>query len=83
MGSLVYTLPNNPARVYGANTFTQVLPASGRGKVFSGKIDDNLKFARDLIGYGQYNFNRRLARHPVVGGALLSTIQSRVRAQNF
>ncbi|HET6648183.1 MAG TPA: carboxypeptidase-like regulatory domain-containing protein, partial [Pyrinomonadaceae bacterium] len=53
----LYPFPNNPQGVYGANTFTQVLPASGRGKVFSGKVDDNFKlWARPQSVTGRYNF---------------------------
>ncbi|HZI87656.1 MAG TPA: TonB-dependent receptor [Pyrinomonadaceae bacterium] len=80
----LYPFPNNPQGVYGANTFTQVLPASGRGKVFSGKVDDNFKlWARPQSVTGRYNFTDDWRDIPSVGGALFSTIQSRVRTQNF
>ena len=80
----LYPFPNNPAGVYGSNTFTQVLPSSGRGTVFSGKVDDNFKFReRPQSVTGRYNFTDDWRDIPAVGGALFSTIQSRVRTQNF
>ncbi|MFN2513793.1 MAG: carboxypeptidase regulatory-like domain-containing protein [Pyrinomonadaceae bacterium] len=80
----LYPFPNAPAGVYGVNTLTQVLPASGRGKVFSGKVDDNFKIRqRPQSVTGRYNFTDDWRDIPVVGGALFSTIQSRVRTQNF
>jgi hypothetical protein len=36
----LYPFANNPLGVYGANTFTQVLPASAQGKVFSARFED-------------------------------------------
>jgi hypothetical protein len=41
----LFPLPNNPQGVYGPNTFTQVLPASGQGKILSAKLDGNFKYA--------------------------------------
>ena len=32
----LFPFPNNPTGIYGANTFTRTLPASGFGKVISG-----------------------------------------------
>ncbi len=42
----LFPFANNPTGVYGPNTYTQVLPASGRGSVASGKLDHNFKLAR-------------------------------------
>ncbi len=39
----LYPFPNNPRGIYGANTFTQSLPASAQGKIASGKFDVNFK----------------------------------------
>ncbi len=80
----LYPFPNNPAGVYGSNTFTQVLPASGRGGVLSGKIDHNLRFhGRHQSITGRYNFTNDWRDIPAVGGALFSSLRSRVRTQNF
>jgi hypothetical protein len=80
----LYPFPNNPSGVYGANTFTQVLPSGGRGGVFSGKIDHNFNArGRHQSLTGRYNFTDDWRDIPAVGGALFSTIRSRVRTQNF
>ena len=80
----LYPFPNNPNGVYGANTFTQVLPASGRGTVLSGKIDENFKFReRPQSITARYNFTNDWREIPVTGGALYSTLKPRVRTQNF
>lgn len=79
-----YPFANNPGGVYGSNTFTQVLPASGQGKILSGKVDHNFRIRqRAQSATGRYNFTDDWRDIPVVGGALFSTIRSRVRAQNF
>ncbi|MEP6637430.1 MAG: carboxypeptidase-like regulatory domain-containing protein, partial [Acidobacteriota bacterium] len=79
-----YPFANDPTGVYGANTFTQVLPAGGRGAVLSGKLDHNLRFrGRHQSLTGRYNFTNDWRDIPAVGGALFSTIRSRVRTQNF
>jgi len=80
----LYPFPNNPNGVYGANTFSEVLPANGQGTVLSGKIDHYL-----LIGgepqtlTGRYNFTDDWRDIPVTGSALFSTIKPRIRTQNF
>jgi hypothetical protein len=80
----LYPFPNNPAGVYGANTFTQVLPANGSGAVFSGKLDHNFRTrGRHHSLTGRYNFTDDGRDIPAVNGALFSTIRSRVRTQNF
>lgn len=80
----LYPFPNNPNGVYEANTFTQVLPASGRGTVLSGKIDYNFKVkAREQSITGRYNFTNDWRDIPVTGGALFSTLRPRIRTQNF
>ncbi|HKZ02761.1 MAG TPA: carboxypeptidase-like regulatory domain-containing protein, partial [Pyrinomonadaceae bacterium] len=37
----LFPFANNPNGIYGENTFTQLLPASGNGKIFSAKYDQN------------------------------------------
>jgi hypothetical protein len=86
-GSAIFSLfpfPNNRDGVYGDNTFTQVLPAHARGQMFSAKLDHNFKLAgRDQTATGRYNYTNDRREIPVTGGALFSTLQPRVRAQNF
>ncbi|HKZ79917.1 MAG TPA: TonB-dependent receptor [Pyrinomonadaceae bacterium] len=80
----LYPFPNNPNGVYGSNTFTQVLPASGRGTVISGKIDHNFRFkGREQSVTGRYNFTDDWRYIPATGGAIYSTLKPEVRTQNF
>lgn len=86
-GDAVFSLfpfPNNPEGVYGANTFTQGLPASARGVILSGKLDYDFQLggrAQSLTG--RYNFTDDWRDIPVTGGALFSTLRPEVRTQNF
>jgi hypothetical protein len=79
-----YPFPNNPNGIYGANTFTQVLPASAQGEVLSGKFDGNFKVReRQQTATARYNFTDDWRDIPAVGGAIFSSIRSNVRTQNF
>jgi hypothetical protein len=86
-GAAVLTLfpfPNNPDGIYGANTFTQVLPAGGRGKVISAKLDDNFDaWGRSQSITGRYNFTDDFRNIPVTGGAIFSALQPHIRTQNL
>jgi hypothetical protein len=86
-GSAVFSLfpfPNNPTGVYGANTFTQVLPASGRGTVLSGKLDQNfLLSGKEQSFTSRYNFTNDWRILPITDDAIFSTIKPRVRTQNL
>lgn len=80
----LYPFSNNPNGIYGVNTFTQVLPASGRGIIFSGKIDDNFKLRqRPQSITARYNFTNDWREIPVTGGAIFSTLKPRIRTQNL
>jgi Carboxypeptidase regulatory-like domain/TonB-dependent Receptor Plug Domain len=80
----LYPFPNNPAGVFGPNTFTQALPASGRGTVLSGKGDYKFKIKeREQSTTGRYNFTNDWRNIPVTGDALFSTLMPRIRTQNF
>lgn len=79
-----YPFPNNPGGVFGANTFTQQLPASEQGKILSGKFDGNFKIKERLQTVtARYNFTDDWRDIPSVGEAIFSSIRSDVRAQNF
>jgi hypothetical protein len=77
-GDAVFSLfpfPNNPNGVYGANTYTQTLPANGQGKILSGKVDGNWKWrGRQQSFTARYNFTDDWRDVPVVGEALFSTL---------
>src|SRR2546423_1392955 len=85
-GDAVFSLfpfPNNPGGVYGANTFTEVLPASAQGKVISGKFDANFRVrGRQQSLTNRYNYTDDRRFIPATGGALFSTLEPRVRTQN-
>jgi hypothetical protein len=85
-GDAVFSLfpfPNNPQGVYGRNTFTQVLPADGEGKILSGKFDANFTLrGREQTLTNRYNFTDDWRTIPVTGGAIFSTLKPRVRTQN-
>ncbi len=79
-----FPFPNNPNGVFGGNTFTQVLPASGQGKVLSGKVDGNFKIRERLQTVtARYNFTDDWRDIPAVDDALFSSVRARVRTQNF
>ena len=86
-GDAVFSLfpfPNNPGGVYGANTFTQQLPAGARGVILSGRLDYDFRLGeRAQSVTGRYNFTNDRRDIPVTGGALFSTLRPRVRTQNL
>jgi hypothetical protein len=86
-GDAVFSLfpfPNNPTGVYKANTFTEVLPASARGSVVSGKYDQNFNLrGKPQTFTARYNFTQDWRDIPVTGEALFSSLRPRVRTQNF
>ncbi|HEY0546121.1 MAG TPA: carboxypeptidase regulatory-like domain-containing protein [Pyrinomonadaceae bacterium] len=80
----LFPFPNNPNGIYGGNTFTENLPASGQGKVFSGKVDYNFKLRERQNQFtARYNFTDDWRDLPVTGGALFSSLRPRVRTQNL
>lgn len=79
----LFPFANNPDGIYGANTFTQVLPASGRGAVFSGRLDDNFEIGgKQQRLTGRYNFTDDERQIPSVNEAIFSTVLSKIRTQN-
>ncbi len=80
----LFPFPNNPPGPYGANTFSEVLPAGGRGTIASLKLDHHFKiFDREHSLTGRYNFTHDATTLPVTGEALFSTIRPRTRTQNL
>jgi carboxypeptidase family protein len=80
----LFPFPNNPSGVYGVNTLTQVLPANGRGFVFSGKVDSNFKLWNKPQSFGaRYNFTDDRKDIPATGGAIFSSLRPEVRTQNL
>lgn len=86
-GAAIFSLfpfPNNPGGVYGANTLTQSLPASGRALVLSGKLDHHFLInRREQSVTGRYNFTNDWREIPTTGEAIFSTLKPRIRTHNF
>lgn len=86
-GDAVFSLlpfANNPTGIYGANTFTEVLPASARGKIASGKYDQNFSLGgKPQTFTGRYNFTQDWRIIPVTGGALFSSLKPQITTQNI
>ncbi len=83
-GSALFSLfpvPNNSEGPYGANTFSQVLPADADGTIFSLKLDHS--FNKNHIFAARYNFTDDDTLLPVTGEALFSALAAKVRSQNF
>ncbi|HEY9284969.1 MAG TPA: TonB-dependent receptor, partial [Pyrinomonadaceae bacterium] len=79
----LFPFPNNPQGPYGANTFTQTIPAGGRGFIGSAKIDGNFKWkGRQQSVAERYNFTDDARTIAVTGGAIFSSLRPNVRTQN-
>jgi hypothetical protein len=79
----LFPFANNSSGIYGANTFTQVLPASGRGVIISGRLDDNFEIGgKQQRLTGRYNFTDDERQIPSVNEAIFSTLLSKIRTQN-
>ena len=79
-----FPFPNNPNGVYGANTLTQVLPASGQSKIASAKVDGNFRLGgKQQSVTARYNFTQDWRDIPATGDAIFSSVRPRVRTQNF
>ncbi len=80
----LYPFPNNPGGPYLENTFTEVLPASADGTIFSIKLDQNIKaFKKEHLFTARYNFTDDDTILPVTGEALFSSLRALVRTQNL
>jgi hypothetical protein len=86
-GAAIFSLfpfPNNPTGVYGANTFTQVLPASGRGAIASGKINYENPNKRLIQSFTtRYNFTQDWRDIPAAGDAIFAALRPAVGTQNL
>lgn len=81
----LFPFPNNPVGPYGANTFTQVLPADAHATIYSLKLDHNFKLFSEAIHAftARYNFTDDEKQVPAVGGAIFSGVVPSVRTQNI
>jgi hypothetical protein len=76
-----YPEPNNPGGPFGDNTYSEVLPASGKGYVGSAKITHS--FAENKNLEGRYNFTNDHRTLPSVNRAIRSTLSADTRTQNL
>jgi Carboxypeptidase regulatory-like domain len=76
-----YPQPNNPGGPYGADTYTQILPASGKGDVLSFKITQRL--GENKTFDARYNFTGDDRILPSVNRGINSTIRANTRTQNL
>jgi hypothetical protein len=80
----LFPFPNNPTGVYGINTFTQTLPASGRGVILSGRLDDNFDLGgRQQTFTARYNFTDDDKDISAVNDAIFSAVRSKIRTNNL
>jgi hypothetical protein len=85
----LYPKPNHPGGPFGANTFTEALPADGKGTAHSLKVTRQLvapkpdQVAPDHVFNGRYNLTDDQRFLPSVNRAINSTIESRTRSQNI
>ena len=77
----LYPLPNNPGGPYGENTYTEILPADGRGMVSSFRLTHQVSEGNSLNA--RYNFSDDNRTLPSVNRAIRSTIGSDSRSQNL
>ena len=77
----LYPLPNNPGGPFGANTFTDVLPANGNGLAASIKLTHQLTVNHSIDA--RYNFTNDNRVLPSVNRAIHSTIKADTRTQNL
>jgi carboxypeptidase family protein len=76
-----YPAPNDPGGPYGANTYTEVLPADGRGSILSSKVTHRLNETNTI--YARYNFTDDSRVLPSVNRAIRSTVIAGTRTQNL
>jgi hypothetical protein len=76
-----YPLPNDPGGPYGINTLTQVLPADGRGDIFSLKIGH--QFGQKSTLSARYNFTDDNRVLPAINRAINSTTKASTRTQDL
>ncbi|HKP87558.1 MAG TPA: hypothetical protein VJZ26_15770, partial [Blastocatellia bacterium] len=76
-----YPPPNNDGGPFGENTYTEVLPADGRGDVLSFRVSHQV--APGHLMNVRYNFTDDDRILPSVNRAIRSTLESRTQSHNF
>jgi hypothetical protein len=85
-GDAVFSLlpfPNNPLGPFGRSTYSETLPATGRGAQFAVKLDRKEMIARIPQTFsGRLNYSDEASTIPVTGDALDSSIRPDARISN-
>jgi hypothetical protein len=83
--SSLLPFPNDPAGIFGRNTYTQTLSSDARGRILAGKITYILfqGTARPQFLNARYNYTDDKRDLTDVGGAIFSTTRPLVRNDNF
>lgn len=76
-----YPEPNDPGGPFGNNTYTDVLPANGKGDVFSFKLTHQVREGSSLDL--RYNFTGDTRELPSVNSAIRSTVIADTRTQDL
>jgi hypothetical protein len=80
----LFPFPNNPTGIFGENTFTHSLPASGQGLILSGRVDHNFPlFDRPNSLTVRYNFTDDKKDIPAVGEAIFASVRSKIQTHNL
>jgi hypothetical protein len=75
---------NNPGGPFGRNTYTEQLPASADGTIFSLKLEQPfMAYTKQHLLTGRYNFTGDATTLPVTGEAIYSSLRAKVRTQNL
>ncbi|HEV3470197.1 MAG TPA: carboxypeptidase-like regulatory domain-containing protein [Pyrinomonadaceae bacterium] len=77
----LYPAPNNPAGPYGANNFTETLPAGGAGEILSFHLAHE-PWGASLFS-GRYNFTDDRRTLPSVNRAIRSAVDAATRSHNL
>ena len=77
----LYPLPNDVSGPFGPNTFTQILPADGKGYVASFKVAHQVSPDHSL--HARYNFTDDRRVLPSISRAINSTLDARTQSQNL
>ncbi len=77
----LYPSPNQASGLFGPNGYANVLPADGKGQIFSLKISHQVEKKHNLDA--RYSLVQDFRVLPEVGNAIQSTIDSRSRSQNL
>lgn len=75
-----YPFPNDPRGPYGPNSYTSMLPGSGGGNIYSGKLDQQVGNPNKLSI--RYNISRDYRDVPSTGDAIYSSVRPSIHNQD-